>query len=243
MDLLPAIDIRNGRVVRLNQGEATRQTIYASDPIATAFGFIEQGARWIHLVDLDRAFGSGSNLDIIRGLVREVRSRVQVQMGGGLRTLDAAREALELGASRVVIGTAAALDPGFVPSAVAMHGADRLAVAIDARQGGVAVRGWTEGSSRRAADLAREVVRDGIRVLIHTDIDRDGMLTGPDLAGAVSLLATGARVIASGGVASAADVAAACVAGLGGVIVGRALYEGRLNLADALKAASCPARA
>jgi phosphoribosylformimino-5-aminoimidazole carboxamide ribotide isomerase len=239
VDLLPAIDIRNGRVVRLSQGEPTRQTVYGDDPVAVANRFMEQGARWIHVVDLDRAFGVGSNLPIIRRVVHQVGSRVQVQVGGGLRTLELVQEAMELGAARAVIGTAAAMDPAFVPAAIAAHGAGRLAVGIDARDGLVALRGWTETSSRQAEDLAGEVVRHGVQILIYTDIGRDGMLGGPDLAGALALRASGARVIASGGVASAADVAAACAAGLAGVIVGRALYEGRLSLAEALLAASC----
>lgn len=239
MDLLPAIDIRHNRVVRLSQGEPTRQTVYGDDPIAVAESFIDQGARWIHVVDLDRAFGAGANREIIRSLVRQVGSRAQVQLGGGFRTLDLVREGLELGAARVVIGTAAAMDRGLIPAALGAHGSDRLAVSIDVRQGLVAVRGWTETSSRRADDLAREVVGDGIAILVFTDIGRDGMLGGPNLSGAAELQAIGARVIASGGVASAADIKAACAAGLDGVIVGRALYEGRLSLAEGLEAATC----
>jgi phosphoribosylformimino-5-aminoimidazole carboxamide ribotide isomerase len=239
VDLLPAIDIRSGRVVRLSQGEPTRQTVYGDDPLAMAERFIEQGARWIHVVDLDRAFGVGANSEIIRTLVDQVRSRARVQLGGGFRTLDLVRGGIELGAARVVIGTAAAMDRRFIPAAVNAHGAECLAVGIDVRRGFVALRGWTETSSRRGGDLAQEVVSDGIETLIYTDIGRDGMLRGPDLAGAVALQASGARVIASGGVASAADVTAACAAGLAGIIVGRALYEGRLSLAEGLEAASC----
>ena len=241
MDLLPAIDIRRGRVVRLSQGEATRQTVYGDDPLAIAERFVADGASWIHVVDLDRAFGTGDNLEIIRQIGQRVAGRVRMQVGGGFRSLELLRAGVELGAARIVIGTAAATDPAFVPAAVAAVGAERLAMGIDARAGFVAVRGWTETSTRRADELARQVVGDGIRTLIYTDIGRDGMLTGPDLAGAVELQSTGAQVIASGGVASVDDIRSACQAGLAGVIVGRALYEGRLSLPQGLDAARCSA--
>ena len=239
MDLLPAIDIRNGRVVRLSQGERARQTVYGEDPAAVAEHFVEQGARWIHVVDLDRAFGSGDNLAVVRRIAQRVGSRARIQLGGGLRTVEVIRTALDLGVARAVIGTAAAVDPTFVPSAVASVGAARLAVGIDARDGRVALRGWTETSPIRADDLARRVAGDGIETVIYTDIARDGMLTGPDLAGAVALQSAGAGVIVSGGVASAADIRAACQAGLSGAIVGKALYEGRLNVSEALLASAC----
>jgi phosphoribosylformimino-5-aminoimidazole carboxamide ribotide isomerase len=239
VDLLPAIDIRNGRVVRLSQGEPTRQTVYGGDPVAIAEHFVEEGARWIHVVDLDRAFEAGTNIELIRELVRQIGSRAAVQLGGGLRTLDLVRAGVELGVARVVIGTAAALSPGFIPAALDALGPDRLAVGIDVRQGLLALRGWTETSSRRGDDLAREVVGEGIETLVYTDIGRDGMLQGPDLSGAVALRTLGARVIASGGIASTDDIRSACAAGLDGVIVGRALYEGRVSLSEGLEAASC----
>jgi len=239
VDLLPAIDIRNGRVVRLSQGERARQTVYGDDPLAVAERFLEQGARWIHVVDLDRAFGTGDNLAVVHRIAERVAAKLQLQLGGGLRSKDLIREALDLGFARAVIGTAAAVDPNFVPEVLAAVGSTRLAVGIDARNGLVAVRGWTETSTTRAEDLVRRVVNAGIETVIYTDIDRDGMLNGPDLAGAVSLLTMGARVILSGGIAGSADVRAACQAGLNGVIVGRALYEGRLTLPEALQAAAC----
>ena len=239
MDLLPAIDIRNGRVVRLSQGERARQTVYGDDPVAVAERFVEQGARWIHVVDLDRAFGTGDNLAVVRLIAGRAAAKVQLQLGGGLRSQDLIRQALDLGFARVVIGTAAAADQDFVPEMLAAVGSARLAVGIDTRNGLVAVRGWTQTSTTRAEDLAQRVVRAGIETVIYTDIDRDGMLNGPDLAGAVSLRTTGARVIVSGGIAGSADVRAACEAGLDGVIVGRALYEGRLTLPGALEAAAC----
>ena len=239
MDLFPAIDIRNGRVVRLEQGELGRQTVYQDDPLAVAEDFVAQGAGWIHLVDLDRAFGSGSNLEVIRAVVRQVGGRARVQIGGGLRDLELVRGGLEIGASRVVIGTAAALNPDFVPAAVDAVDPEFLAVGIDVRNGYVAVRGWTELSALRPLQLASQVVADGIRTLVYTNIDRDGMLAGPDLPGATALQGSGAGVIVSGGVASLAHIVQACEAGLSGTIIGRALYEGRVSLREGLKAASC----
>jgi phosphoribosylformimino-5-aminoimidazole carboxamide ribotide isomerase len=242
VDLFPSIDIRSGRVVRLSQGEATRQTVYGDDPVAVAERFVQQGASWIHVVDLDRALGTGDNLSAVAQIANRVGSRVRLQLGGGFRTLELVRAGLDLGVARVVIGTAAAEDPNFVASAVSVTGSERLAVGIDARGGKVALRGWTETSTESAEELARRVVADGIGTVIYTDIGRDGMLGGPDLAGAAALLATGARVIVSGGVASVEDIRAALASGLAGVIVGRALYEGRLTLSAALAACQPAAR-
>jgi phosphoribosylformimino-5-aminoimidazole carboxamide ribotide isomerase len=238
VDLLPAIDIRSGRVVRLSQGEATRQTVYGDDPVEIAEEFIKQGAQWIHLVDLDRAFGTGDNLATVARVADRVGSRVQLQLGGGFRTLDLVRSGLALGVARVVIGTSAATDPSFVASAIELVGPSCLAVGIDAREGKVAVRGWTETSNVLAQDLGRQVVADGIETLIYTDISRDGMMGGPDLEGGSALLSSGASVILSGGVSSTEDIRAARNAGLSGVIVGRAFYEGRLTLAEALDASA-----
>jgi phosphoribosylformimino-5-aminoimidazole carboxamide ribotide isomerase len=238
VDLFPAIDIRYGRVVRLSQGEATRQTVYGDDPVAVAERFAEQGAEWIHVVDLDRAFGEGDNLAVVRRIVARVGRRVRVQLGGGLRSLDRAHAGLEQGVSRVVIGTSAVLDPTIVPALLAAEGAERIAVGIDARDGHVAIRGWTETSSLTAESLARRVTSEGARTIIYTDVARDGMLAGPDLAGATRLLETGAAIIASGGVAGAADIRAARESGLAGIVVGRALYEGKVTLTEALDAAA-----
>ena len=194
------------------------------------------------MVDLDRALGTGDNLPAVAQIANRVGSRVRLQLGGGFRTLELVRAGLDLGVARVVIGTAAAVDPNFVASAARVTGSERLAVGIDTREGKVALRGWTETSTQRAEELARRVVADGIDTVIYTDIGRDGMLSGPDLAGAAALLATGARVIVSGGVASAEDIRGALASGLAGVIVGRALYEGRLTLSEALAACQPAAR-
>ncbi|HEX6105341.1 MAG TPA: 1-(5-phosphoribosyl)-5-[(5-phosphoribosylamino)methylideneamino]imidazole-4-carboxamide isomerase [Gemmatimonadales bacterium] len=237
MQLYPAIDIRHGRVVRLSQGEATRQTVYGEDPAAVAERFADEGADWVHVVDLDRALGEGDNEAAVRRLVERVGRRLRVQLGGGFRTLTRVRQGLDLGVSRVVIGTAAATDPAFVTAALGVAAPDRVAVGVDARDGRVAVRGWTETSAVRAEELVARVAKEGIETIIYTDVSRDGMLAGADLEGAAALQRSGARVIASGGVASVDDVRAARELGLAGVVIGRALYEGRLRLGQALEAA------
>ncbi|MFL5493078.1 MAG: 1-(5-phosphoribosyl)-5-[(5-phosphoribosylamino)methylideneamino]imidazole-4-carboxamide isomerase [Gemmatimonadales bacterium] len=239
MDLFPAIDIRSGRVVRLSQGETARETVYGNDPVAVAARFVEQGTAWIHLVDLDRAFGTGNNDELLRRIVSQVSPRVRVQLGGGFRSLDRIREACDLAVARVVVGTGAVVDPDFVPAAIELLGPARLAVGVDARDGWVAVRGWTETSPLRAEELARRVLGQGATTLIYTDVARDGLLGGPDIEGAVALQQLGAAVIASGGVASLDDIRAVRRAGLAGVVVGRALYEGAFGLPDALEAAGC----
>jgi phosphoribosylformimino-5-aminoimidazole carboxamide ribotide isomerase len=233
VDLYPAVDVQGGRVVRLAQGDAARATAYADDPAAVARRFAADGAPWVHFVDLDRAFGRGDNRDLARRFLETAPVRVQV--GGGLRTEDAIDEMLGWGAARVVIGTKAATDPALVGRLLARHGAERLAIGIDAKEGRVAVRGWTEVFDLTALDLARRVVQQAARTVIYTDVARDGMLTGPDVAGAEAIAALGLQVIASGGVGSLDDLRRVRDAGLAGAIVGRALYEGRFTLAEALR--------
>jgi len=232
VELYPAVDVQGGRVVRLRQGDAQRSTAYAEDPVAVARRFAHDGARWVHFVDLDRAFGTGDNRELARRFL--AAAGVPVQVGGGLRTEEAIEEMLLWGATRVVIGTKAATDPALVERLLARHGPERLAVGIDAKDGRVAVRGWTETFDVTALELARRVHSQGARTVIHTDVARDGMLTGPDVEGARAIAALGLDVIASGGVASLDDVRRVRAAGLAGAIVGRALYEGRFTLADAL---------
>lgn len=236
MLLFPAIDLRRGRVVRLSQGEAHRETVYGDDPLAIAERFVAEGAAWIHLVDLDRAFGEGDNAALVGRVIAGLGDRLRVQAGGGFRTLEAVERMLELGAARVVIGTAAVRSPELVPAALARAGAERLAVGIDARAGIVAIRGWREQSGERVDDLARRVIGEGIRTLVYTDVARDGMLEGPDVAGAAALRALGAEVIASGGIATLDDVRRVRDAGLAGAIVGRAIYEGRFTVREAVEA-------
>jgi phosphoribosylformimino-5-aminoimidazole carboxamide ribotide isomerase len=235
VELYPAIDIRSGRVVRLSQGEATRQTVYGEDPAAVAEAFVAAGARWIHVVDLDRAFEEGDNEAAVRRVIQRVSGRAAIQAGGGFRTLALVRRGLDLGLSRVVVGTAAATEPDFLRALAAGVPVERLAVGIDARDGKVAVRGWIETASLTAIELARRAVDAGIHTLIYTDVVRDGMLQGPDVSGALRLKDEGAAVIVSGGISSLADLQRAAEAGLSGAIVGRAIYEGRFDLPQALR--------
>ncbi len=234
VELFPAIDIRAGRVVRLSQGEPGRETSYHDDPVAQAEQFIAAGARWLHLVDLDRAFGTGENLVVIGRIATTTRARVQIQVGGGIRSLEALRTVLDLGIARAVLGTAAVTDPALVPVAMAEAGSDRIAIGLDAKAGRVAIRGWVETTELWVDDVCRRVLSEGAQTIIYTDVGRDGMLTGPDLDGASRLQRLGASVIASGGVASLDDLQAVRAAGLAGAIVGRALYEQRFTLAQAL---------
>lgn len=232
MELYPAVDVRGGRVVRLRQGDARHATAYAGDPIDVAREFARAGARWVHFVDLDRAFGTGDNRPLARRFLADATLRVQV--GGGLRTEEAIDEMLTWGAARVVIGTKAATDPAIVDRLLARHGAERLAVGIDAKDGRVAVRGWAEVFELTPLELGQRVRSQGARTAVYTDVARDGMLAGPDLDGARALAALGLEVIASGGVATLDDLRRVREAGLAGAIVGRALYEGRFTLTEAL---------
>jgi phosphoribosylformimino-5-aminoimidazole carboxamide ribotide isomerase len=187
----------------------------------------------VHFVDLDRAFAHGDNRELARRFL--AGATMPVQVGGGLRTEEAIAEMVDWGATRVVIGTKAATDPALVDRLLARYGPERLAIGIDAKQGRVAVRGWTEVFDLTALELAERVRAQGARTVIYTDVARDGMLTGPDIAGAAVLAARGLEVIASGGVASLEDLRNVRAAGLAGAIVGRALYEGRFTLVEALR--------
>jgi phosphoribosylformimino-5-aminoimidazole carboxamide ribotide isomerase len=234
--LYPAIDLRQGQVVRLKQGDPTRQTAYSDDPAATARRWLGLGARWLHVVNLDGAFGETEteNYSALR-VILEVAAQfdAQVQFGGGLRSLDTINGALELGVQRVVIGTLAVEQPDVLAHALTRFGADRVAVGIDARDGLARVRGWQEGSGVPAVDLARQMRSLGLRTVIFTDVSRDGMGRGLNIEATRALAeASGLDVIASGGVHTLADVTAAQRAGLAGVIIGRALYDGTISPAD-----------
>ncbi len=224
MELFPAVDVQGGRVVRSA----------ALDPLAVARRFAHDGARWVHFVDLDRALGTGDNRELARRFVAGTGAELLVQVGGALGTEAAIAEMLAWGATRVVIGTRAAIDAGLVARLLARHGPDRLAVGIDARDGRVAARASTTVVDLTPVELARRVQAVGARTAIYTDAARDGTLTGPDLAGAQAIAALGLDVIVSGGVASLDDLRRAADAGLAGAIVGRALHEGRFTLAQAL---------
>ena len=223
-------------MVRLTQGSAAKETVYSHDPVAQAQAFVAEGASWLHVVDLDRAFGDGDNLRVMASLVAALGPEVSVQAGGGFRTLVTIGAAIEAGMARVVIGTAAVRTPELLVEAVAAVGANRLAVGLDARAGMVAVRGWTERTGVRVEEAARRAIDARIRTIVYTDIERDGMLTGPDLEGCQALIGLGAQVIASGGFATVEHVIAARDAGCAGAILGRSLYEKTMTFPDALAA-------
>ena len=249
----PAIDLRQGRVVRLMQGDPDQETRYADDPSAVAQRWQEagapyfsiegrhsDGAPWLHVVNLDGALDEGGVRNRA-ALVRILATGMRVQFGGGLRDLEAIRGALALGVQRAVIGTAAVEEPALVEAALDAFGAERIAVGIDARDGIVRTHGWTQAAGLPAVDLARRWADRGVRWFIFTDVARDGMGSGLNLESTVHLAReTSARVIASGGVASLEDVRRAYRAGLSGVIIGRALYEGQVKLEDALRVAEEP---
>jgi phosphoribosylformimino-5-aminoimidazole carboxamide ribotide isomerase len=237
MTIYPAIDIKGGRCVRLTQGRADQETIYAENPTEVAAEFRAAGSTWVHVVDLDGAFaGEPKNLPAIQAIAA---LGMKVQLGGGLRTRATVERALGSGVSRVVIGTRAAESEAFVGELVQAFG-EKIAVGIDAKNGQVAVKGWVATANLSALALAQRMDALGVRTLIHTDIGTDGMLTGPNFTAQESMLTTGKfNVIASGGVSRREDVVklaelARRYANLDGVIVGKALYEKRVDLPDLL---------
>ena len=241
MTIYPAIDIKGGRCVRLTQGHPDQETVYAANPADVAVQFRAAGSAWVHVVDLDGAFvGEPRNLAAVQAMIV---LGLKVQFGGGLRTRAAVENALGLGVSRVVIGTRAAESETFVAELVQAFG-EKIAVGIDARNGRVAVQGWVETTNTDATALARRMDALGVRTLIHTDISTDGMLTGPNFAAQEAMLAAvNCRVIASGGVSRREDVVKLVEMqkrrpNLDGVIIGKALYERRVELADLLTLAA-----
>lgn len=233
MIIYPAIDIMDGKVVRLKQGEANQMTQYGQDPVEVAKAWEAQGAQAIHVVDLEGAFeGETKNQRTIEGIIKGVK--IPVQVGGGLRSIEAIERVLEMGAARAIIGTAVVenqsldwdkLDPL----------KDRLMVSLDGRQGFVATRGWVHTSGVKVLDLASSLCQRGLTHIVYTDISKDGMLAGPDLEGIRQLVAIqGAQIVASGGISQLEDVARVKALGVAGVIVGKALYEGRLKLEELL---------
>ena len=236
MEVIPAIDLRSGRCVRLYQGDYDRETVFSQDPVEVASRWAALGAPRLHVVDLDGAKGGVSaNLDVVREIASGVST--PIQMGGGIRTAKAASAALALGAQRVIVGTAAVRDPEMAPGLCAELGADRVIVSVDARDGCVAVEGWTEGSDTTAAALVRRMEDGGVRRFMYTDIARDGTLEGPNFAAIDELFAgTKARLIAAGGISSIDDLLRLEEIGVEGAIVGRALYTGDINLEEALDA-------
>jgi phosphoribosylformimino-5-aminoimidazole carboxamide ribotide isomerase len=237
--ICPAIDLRAGRVVRLKEGDPARMNAYSDDPAETARRWLHESASWLHVVNLDGAFGESdhANRSALGSILSVAKSfDARVQFGGGLRSLAAIERALDLGVSRVVLGTVAVEQPDLVTDALTRFGAERIAVGIDARDGMVRVRGWQSDSGISALDLALQMRILGLRTAIFTDVSRDGLGSGLNIDATRALAeVSGLDVIASGGVHTLEDVLAARDANLAGVIVGRAIYEGTLDLKIALQ--------
>lgn len=239
MIIFPAIDLRGGKCVRLIQGDFDKETIYSDDPQATALKWQSLGAKFIHVVDLDGArAGSPQNLDAIKNILDAVA--IPIEVGGGIRTLDDMEKLLALGVRRVILGSVAVENISLVEDAAKKFG-DKIVVGIDARGGFVAVHGWEKSSAVKAEDLAKKIVAAGVKTIIYTDISKDGMLSGVNAAAFAELEKnSGAQIIASGGVRSIEDIRALKAAGIAGVIVGKAIYTGALDLAAAIaEAESC----
>ncbi|TPE65213.1 1-(5-phosphoribosyl)-5-[(5-phosphoribosylamino)methylideneamino]imidazole-4-carboxamide isomerase [Sandaracinobacter neustonicus] len=236
--IYPAIDLKGGEVVRLAEGDMARATVYASDPAAQARAFAEAGAKWLHVVDLDGAFaGEARNAAAVEAIL--AATPAQVQVGGGIRTLAAIDRWFGLGVARVIIGTAALTDPGLVRAAAKDH-PGKIVVAVDARDGLVATRGWADVSDVPVADMGRRFEDAGVAALLFTDVGRDGLLKGVNIEATAELAqAVKLPVIASGGLADIAEIRTLRVKrGIEGVIAGRSLYDGRIDLAAALDAAA-----
>jgi phosphoribosylformimino-5-aminoimidazole carboxamide ribotide isomerase len=239
MVIYPAIDLRGGKVVRLREGDPERQTTFSDDPIATAQSWIDQGATWMHMVNLDGAFDTESQN--LRILGRVARLDVKVQFGGGLRDMAMLAQAGDAGASRMVIGTLAVRDPSAVREAVTRFGSNAVCIALDAREGKVATHGWTELSARTPAELGKALFDEGARHALYTDVSRDGGMGGVNVDDTVELARrTGLQVIASGGLSQLSEIQQLARSGaVAGAIIGMALYQKRFTLAEALSAAGC----
>ena len=243
MIIYPAIDLRGGRCVRLVQGDPHAQTVVSEDPVGTAQRWVRLGAEWLHIVNLDGAFGdtdsSGTNVAALSAILDAVD--VPIQFGGGLRSLGDIEAALSLGAARTIVGTAAITNPSLVQEALTRFGAERIALGIDARDGHVATHGWQQLTDVTALDLALQMKELGITHIVYTDIARDGTLTGINATACATLAAeSGLAIIASGGVASLEDVHRVKeveATGVEGLIIGKALYAGQLELSLALEVA------
>lgn len=234
MRIYPAIDIKDGKAVRLAQGKFSEETVFNENPAAAAKNWVDAGASYIHIVDLDGArYGKSFIIDILK----EISSRynISVQTGGGVRTIEDIKERINAGAARVIIGTAAVENPELVNKAVKLYG-DKIAVGVDAKNGMAAVKGWEEVSGISAVDLCLKMKKFGVKTIIYTDISKDGMMCGPNIESTKELIEkTGMNIIASGGVSKINDIENINKIKAAGVIIGKALYNGALNLSEVIK--------
>lgn len=240
MEIIPSIDLKGGTCVRLRQGREEDAREYSTDPVAIARRWVSQGARRLHVVNLDGAFGRKSaNLEVLRSIAAE--KDVAVQYGGGLRSREVIDAAFDAGAARVVLGTAAILGAGLLEETLLRYGSGRVTVALDTLEGRLAVKGWTEITDRPLLAVAAELKKSGVEEILQTDILRDGMMTGPDVQTLAQLAETGLSIIASGGISSLEHIRALLALGrtnITGAIVGKALYEGAVELPDLIAAAA-----
>ncbi|MBV9673362.1 MAG: 1-(5-phosphoribosyl)-5-[(5-phosphoribosylamino)methylideneamino]imidazole-4-carboxamide isomerase [Verrucomicrobia bacterium] len=239
MIILPAVDLLDGQVVRLRQGKLEEKTVYPDPPLVIAKRWEEEGGTYLHVIDLNAAFtGRTANIETIKALVRAID--IPVQVGGGVRSIETARKLIEGGASRIVIGTQAVQEPEFLGQLVNLFGGDKIVVSVDTKEGKIAVKGWTEVTSIGVLDFTQKVEDAGVETIVFTDIATDGALTGPNFEELQSILEiTECQVIASGGVASIQHIQQlAMLPGLYGAIIGKALYDGSLDLSEAVATAN-----
>ena len=239
MEFLPAIDLKNGHCVRLLQGDAAKETIYSDDPVAVAQGFEKDGAKWLHMVDLDGAFSGVRHHTAVLSAVSS-STKLQIELGGGIRTLSDAESCLKAGAARVVLGTAAWQNPKLMQEAIKEFGAEKVVVGIDTRNGLVSIKGWTETTNESVYDLAARASDSGVETIIHTDIAKDGMLSNPDYStlGEIMRRLPTLKVVASGGIASLDQVKELLMLqpkAPWGCISGKAVYDGKLSVKDAVE--------
>lgn len=234
MIIYPAIDIKDGKCVRLFQGDFSKTTVYSDDPVDIALKWQGQGAQYLHIVDLDGALaGNPQNLSIIKRIISELK--IPIQVGGGIRNIETGNAILDYGAARIILGTSAVKSPDILHEAVRQFGS-RLAVGVDAKNGLVAIEGWEETSQLLAVDFIKKIEDLGVRTVIYTDISKDGTLNGPDITGINEILSkTGIDIIASGGVGRLQDLIRLKELGVSGAIVGKALYSGSFTLEEALE--------
>ncbi|MGB7338179.1 MAG: 1-(5-phosphoribosyl)-5-[(5-phosphoribosylamino)methylideneamino]imidazole-4-carboxamide isomerase [Phototrophicaceae bacterium] len=237
MIVYPAIDLRGGKVVRLMEGDPDRQTIFSDNPVETAQLWIDKGAEWIHMVNLDGAFGAAN--DNIKILEQVTKFEVNVQFGGGLRSLDDIQKVIDLGAKRVVLGTVAANNPEIVEQAIKKFGVDTICVAMDSKNGFVTTNGWTQNTTLSPVEFGRLMRERGVEHALYTDVSRDGSMMGVNIQDTVALARnTDLKVIASGGVSKMIEIAQLARSGVvEGVIIGMALYRDEIGLEEALVAA------
>ncbi|MBD5157409.1 MAG: 1-(5-phosphoribosyl)-5-[(5-phosphoribosylamino)methylideneamino]imidazole-4-carboxamide isomerase [Butyrivibrio sp.] len=235
MKLYPAIDMKDGKCVRLKQGEFKDITVYCDEPWKVARYFEENGASFIHLVDLDGALkGHSVNEESIKRIVSEVN--IPCELGGGIRTVRDIERVLSYGINRVIIGTKAVSSPEFVREAVEKFGSEKIVIGVDAKDGFVAVEGWEQLSDKTALSMCLTMKELGVKHIVYTDISKDGMLAGPNVAMTKKLTdETGLDIIASGGVSGAEDLRSLAAAGIKGAIIGKAIYENRINIRDAVR--------